>query len=459
MNIPGGWSKSPHQIYDAMPLMSGVEYKCTAVLVRETYGYHRRRARLTYDDFTAQTGIKGRATITATLKAIEARGFFRRTESPSEWQICELPGGEEEEPPSSPTYRRHPAGHERQDAGCKRQCTGHDNAAAKLTAAVTELAASVAELTASVAELQQANAELAGSNNELNRRLDALVTTIAGQNSSLIAPKGSADSSLFEPNRSPNSSISETKHSISAANTPAGSSKNEPCNERKSSKNEPLPYNKEKRSPAGQEREGEICRSGSPPHPQPPPPHPDRLQCSSNGRQAPPQNPHQPDRSAPHPRCPAPRSAAERDLAAHPALAAWLEAGFTWPGWERLAAIAGRLGPRPRLATLQQARQMWLMAGYRMGNTTGILDWYDELCRDGDWQPFTRRSARAAPIARDINTPQSPAMAMLFKMREEIHSEQEPDNSGLFDHVAVSLPPPRSRPANHPSVPVGAGRY
>ena len=87
MDISGGWSKTPHAITDAMSQMSLPELACTILLVRETYGWHRPWARLTRADFCKLTPIKSRATVGVALKAVEARGFFRRAEKRSLWLV------------------------------------------------------------------------------------------------------------------------------------------------------------------------------------------------------------------------------------------------------------------------------------------------------------------------------------------------------------------------------------
>lgn len=79
---------------------------------------------------------------------------------------------------------------------------------------------------------------------------------------------------------------------------------------------------------------------------------------------------------------PRPSSRKQSALAAHPAAAVWLESGPKWPGWQRLKGITRRLGPQPNKQALAKAWEMWLMAGYREDSIDGIIDWYDELCRD-----------------------------------------------------------------------------
>ena len=92
MHFPGGFTQTPHIISDAMREMSWPEWVCTDVLVRETFGWQRPWARLTQADFLQRTPIKSRATVIKALKAVEARGFFRRTESRSVWVIGEMFG-------------------------------------------------------------------------------------------------------------------------------------------------------------------------------------------------------------------------------------------------------------------------------------------------------------------------------------------------------------------------------
>ena len=86
MNVNGGWTKTPNEIFAAIPAMGTPELLCTLVLVRETAAYHRRQARLTYAGFMRATGIKSRAALAAGLRAVEARGFFRRT-AVGWWQL------------------------------------------------------------------------------------------------------------------------------------------------------------------------------------------------------------------------------------------------------------------------------------------------------------------------------------------------------------------------------------
>ena len=87
IEIPEGWTRTPNSIYDIIPKMETAELLCTLALVRETYGFHRQRVRLTYADFMRATGIGSKSTLARALKAVEARGFFKRTAARSVWQI------------------------------------------------------------------------------------------------------------------------------------------------------------------------------------------------------------------------------------------------------------------------------------------------------------------------------------------------------------------------------------
>ncbi len=79
----------PEVILSALPAMSAPEAMCTIVLARATYGRRRRQAWLTYADFQERTMFKGTATIARALKAVAARGFFRRCPGQgSNWEIA-----------------------------------------------------------------------------------------------------------------------------------------------------------------------------------------------------------------------------------------------------------------------------------------------------------------------------------------------------------------------------------
>jgi hypothetical protein len=89
MPINGGWTKTPNKIYETIPDMSTPELLCTLILVRHTYGYHRRRVRLTYTNFMRATGIRSRSTIARALRQVETRGFFQRSSADfSVWHIA-----------------------------------------------------------------------------------------------------------------------------------------------------------------------------------------------------------------------------------------------------------------------------------------------------------------------------------------------------------------------------------
>ena len=96
MDISGGWSKTPHFITDAMADMSLTELACTILLIRETYGWQRSWARLTYKDFRRRSAIKSKSAIAVALNDVEMRGFFRRTGQRSIWQIVAPEEGRED---------------------------------------------------------------------------------------------------------------------------------------------------------------------------------------------------------------------------------------------------------------------------------------------------------------------------------------------------------------------------
>lgn len=231
-------------------------------------------------------------------------------------------------------------------------------------------------------------------------------------------------------------SLSEADVSLSEANTvqPAANGSNiGPQTEPGSPKIEPLPFNKEKLL-NGKDRERERKRAGA------------KCGLQVTGY-----------KGTAHPEMPRPITISEKELAEHPATAVWLNAGMAWPGWELLEEITRRMGPDPQKETLRRARKKWMMAGFRLTNIAGILDWYDALILDPAWQPFVRRAAQAVPTAKNMNNPQSPAMAMLFKMREEIINGETTNDRGLFDHAASSLPPLGSRTTNNQNIPAFTG--
>lgn len=79
------YTRTPNHVYDAMPDMGYAELKCTMALVRQTYGFHRDEARVTYDDFAEATGLS-RQGISDGLEAVERRGFFERGSGRSAWK-------------------------------------------------------------------------------------------------------------------------------------------------------------------------------------------------------------------------------------------------------------------------------------------------------------------------------------------------------------------------------------
>lgn len=93
-----------------------------------------------------------------------------------------------------------------------------------------------------------------------------------------------------------------------------------------------------------------------------------------------------------HPDCPKPETAAEQAISVHPALWFWLEAKMAWPGFEGAAYLVERLGDSPNPKALETARSLWNLSNNKPGNAIGILDWYDELCKDPTWTPKKRFS-------------------------------------------------------------------
>ena len=93
-----------------------------------------------------------------------------------------------------------------------------------------------------------------------------------------------------------------------------------------------------------------------------------------------------------HPDCPKPETDAERAIALHPALWVWLEAKMAWPGYDGAAYLVERMGDSPNSEALITARKLWYLSNNKPGNAIGILDWYDELCKDPTWTPKKRFS-------------------------------------------------------------------
>lgn len=64
-----------------MPTCTPAEFMILNLIYRQTVGFNRKETRLTYDDITARTGIKGRATISKATDGLETKGYiFRRGE-------------------------------------------------------------------------------------------------------------------------------------------------------------------------------------------------------------------------------------------------------------------------------------------------------------------------------------------------------------------------------------------
>lgn len=105
-----------------------------------------------------------------------------------------------------------------------------------------------------------------------------------------------------------------------------------------------------------------------------------------------------------HPNAPPPETAEERALVSHRAIWVWLEAGFSWPGYDLLPVIIQRLGEEPDVDALRQARQKWRLAGYRKDNHGGILDWYDQLRADPSWEPY-RQPVNGNGHGRHLSVP------------------------------------------------------
>ena len=378
MNENGGWTKSPNIIDDALASMGIAELKCTRVLVRETYGWHRPKVRITYDQLKRVTGIKSKTTIAAGLKAVEARGFFRRTGAlRSEWEVVE-------------------------------QTTSH----AAANGAVAE----------SNGRAHRSQFEPGSSDFEPN---DSKIEPNAGQNSSNFEPYGSN----FEPNGSNIDPYGPAEGSNIGPKGRSNGPNSEPNERPNGPKNEPFLLYKE-RTPSGKERE----RERKDPHPRSTDPPTGQFDFKGNqrrertGRQDPPTS----GRPPPHHGIPPPRSPDQEQLAAHPATAVWLEAGMKWPGWQRLKLIVRRLAPEPQEDALAKARDLWLMAGHRESNIGGILDWYDSVCRDSSWTPYGKMQGHGRHT-----DDMSPSMRRLFKMREDRLNGVVPESTRWFNDILL----------------------
>lgn len=87
MSKKGGWTKTPNDIYDAMPGMCEAELRVTLTVIRLTYGYQKERAEITYEDFTIHGGITSRSSISKGIKLMLRRGFFAKGNGQSEYVI------------------------------------------------------------------------------------------------------------------------------------------------------------------------------------------------------------------------------------------------------------------------------------------------------------------------------------------------------------------------------------
>jgi hypothetical protein len=98
---------------------------------------------------------------------------------------------------------------------------------------------------------------------------------------------------------------------------------------------------------------------------------------------------------------PAPATAGEQALLAHPATLLWVATTERWPGYGALPGIVERLGEAPDAEALRRAWQLWLLSHYRPDNALGVLDWYREICADPAWEPGQRfrQPSRASPAA------------------------------------------------------------
>ena len=70
------YTKIPNGILDAMQTMSEAESKLTALLCRQTYGYHTNSVRLTWNDIQESCGFSSRSTVAKAIELVEERGFF-----------------------------------------------------------------------------------------------------------------------------------------------------------------------------------------------------------------------------------------------------------------------------------------------------------------------------------------------------------------------------------------------
>ena len=82
------YTKTPNDLFTAVPTMSEPELKITLALIRATYGYHRDNCTMTYDDLHRETGIKGRASIAKGIKEVNGRGFFKKVSKSGYQVVC-----------------------------------------------------------------------------------------------------------------------------------------------------------------------------------------------------------------------------------------------------------------------------------------------------------------------------------------------------------------------------------
>lgn len=79
------YTQVPNEILDVIPQMSAPELTLTMVIVRKTYGFHKDRARMTYEYMEQETGMS-RGTVHKAIDLVEKRGFFQRGRK-SFWHI------------------------------------------------------------------------------------------------------------------------------------------------------------------------------------------------------------------------------------------------------------------------------------------------------------------------------------------------------------------------------------
>jgi hypothetical protein len=80
------FTKIPNDILEAMQSMTEAESKLTALLVRVTYGYHKREARLTWSAIQTACNFSSRSTVARAIDLVNDRGFFS-SERRSMWVV------------------------------------------------------------------------------------------------------------------------------------------------------------------------------------------------------------------------------------------------------------------------------------------------------------------------------------------------------------------------------------